>query len=171
MATAMTNPEEMKQFEEQFVDEVFNHGDFSLFEKTVSEDYVGYWFDPKGEELDYEGFRTFIEDVRGGFSDFKMEVEYYVAEDDKITVAFTTSGTHDGEFMGIPPTDEYVTIPGIFVHRFDDEGNVVEGWAVWDALAMLQQLDLVPETFTLASFLETGAKLAKRDVLQLTKGK
>jgi hypothetical protein len=55
------------------------------------------------------------------------------------------------------------------VHRFED-GKVVEAWAVWDALGQLQQLGVLPESFTLASFLETGANLAKQDVLKIAKG-
>jgi hypothetical protein len=83
---------------------------------------------------------------------------------------FTVRGTHDGEFMGIPATDNVGSTPGIMVHRFED-GKIVEAWAVWDALGQLQQLEVLPKSFTLASFLETGANLAKQDVLKLAKGK
>ncbi|WP_435075717.1 hypothetical protein [Halorubrum sp. HHNYT27] len=47
---------------------------------------------------------------------------------------------------------------------------LIEGWTVWDTLGQLQQLGDLPQSFTLASFLETGAKLAKQDVLKIAKG-
>ena len=105
-----------------------------------------------------------------GFSDFEMTVEFMLIEDAMGVTGFTVSGTPYGEFMGIPATENVGTTPGIMVQRFED-GKVVEAWAVWDALGQLQQLGVLPKSFTLASFLETGANLAKRDVLKLEKGK
>jgi steroid delta-isomerase-like uncharacterized protein len=169
MSTATKNPEELKEYEEQFIDEVWNAGEFDFLEETVSDDYVGHWFDLDQETVDKAGLRDFIEEARAGFSDFEMTPEFMLVEDDMITVGFTTSGTHDGEFMDIPPTGEAGNTTGIFVHRFDDDGMMTEAWASWDALGMLQQLGVVPKSFTLASFLDTGAHLAKQDILKLTK--
>lgn len=171
MTTAMKSAEELKEYEQRFIDETWNRGEYGIVEETVSEDYVGHWFDPEGGDVDRAGFEEFIRNVREGFSDFHMDVEFTLVEDDMVMVAFTVEGTHDGEFMGIPPTGESGTTPGIFVHRFDEDGMVVEAWAVWDALGLLQQVGVVPETFTLAAFLETGAHLAKQDVLKLTRPK
>lgn len=139
--------------------------------ETVSEDYVGHWFDLGEGEVDREGLIAFVDAARDGFSDLHMESEFMLAEDDMIAVRFTISGTRDGEFMGIPPTGKEGSSPGIFVHWFDEEGKVVEAWAVWDALGQMQKLGIVPEKFTLASFLETGANLAKQDVVKLTRGR
>lgn len=171
MAIEMKSPEELKAYEQEFVDEVWNEDKFDILEETVSDEYVGHWFDPEEGDVDKEGLRAFIQSARDGFSDFHMDVEYMIAEGDMVTVAFTVSGTHDGEFMDIPATGKSGTSPGILVHKFDTDGMIIEGWAIWDALGQLQQLGVVPESFSLASFLETGAKLAKQDVLKLTKGR
>lgn len=166
----MQSPEATKEYEQNFIDEVWNEGTYDLFDETVSEEYVGHWFDVEHGDIDRDGYRAFIEDVRSGFSDFTMNTELMIVEDDMAVVAFTASGTHDGEFMDIPATGTAGSTPGILIHRFDDEGMVVEGWAVWDALGLLQQLGVVPESFSLTSFLETGATLAKQDVLKRTRG-
>jgi hypothetical protein len=97
-----------------------------------------------------------------------MESEFMIGQDDMIAVGFVITGTHDGEYMGIPATGKEGRTPGIFVHHIED-GKAVEAWATWDALGLLQQVGVVPETFTLASFLETGARLAKQDVLKIAK--
>lgn len=171
MATAEKIPEQLKKYEQRFVDEAWNSGKYDILEETISEDYVGHWFDLEEGDVDRDGLEAFIRAVREGFSDFHMDVEFMVAENDMVAVGFTAGGTHDGEFMGIPATGKSGTIPGIFVHKFDEDGMVVEAWAVWDALGQMQQLGVVPESFTLASFLETGANLAKQDVLKRTKGR
>jgi steroid delta-isomerase-like uncharacterized protein len=170
MAIEVQNPEKIKEFEQEFVDSVWNGDDYEFIEETHSEEYVGHWFDPEGGDVDRAGLESFIKGVHDGFSDFHMDIEFMLVEDDRAATGFTVSGTHDGEWMGIPATDETGTTPGIMVHRFED-GQVVEAWAVWDGLGQLQQLGVIPESFTLASFLETGANLAKQDVLKLAKGK
>ncbi|MFB6154478.1 MAG: ester cyclase [Haloferacaceae archaeon] len=168
MATALRTEEQIREFEQKFVDDVWNGDDFGFIEETHGEDYVGHWFDLDGD-VDRDGLEAFIREVHAGFSNFEMTVEFAVVEGDMGVTGFTAGGTHDGEFMGIPATGKVGSTPGIMVHRFED-GEVVEAWAVWDALGQLQQLGVLPKSFTLASFLETGANLAKQDVLKLAKG-
>lgn len=159
---------EMRAKEERMVEEVWNGRDMDVLYDLTSEDYVGHWFTVGGEDTDREGLVEFIETVHKGFSDFEMHTEFMVAEDDMITVGFHTTGTNDGEFMGIPATDETPeATPGIMVHRYED-GKMVEGWATWDALGLLQDLGLVPEEFHLTSFLETGVNMAKQGVMRRT---
>mgnify|MGYP000197526635 CR=1 FL=1 len=170
MTTALRTEEQIREFEQKFVDEVWNGDNYDFIEETHSEDYVGHWFDLDGSDVDRVGLEAFVREAHAGFSDFEMTVEFMLVADDMGVTGFTVSGTHDGEYMGIPATDNVGSTPGIMVHRFED-GKVVEAWAVWDALGQLQQLDVLPESFTLAAFLETGANLAKQDVLKLAKGK
>lgn len=169
MAATQQTEEQIEEFERNFVEDVWNGDNYEFIEETHSEDYVGHWFDLDGSDVDRAGLESFIREIHAGFSDFEMTVEFMVAVDDMGVTGFTVNGTHDGEFMGIPATDNVGSTPGIMVHRFED-GTVVEAWAVWDALGQLQQLGVLPKSFTLASFLETGANLAKQDVLKLAKG-
>lgn len=165
---ATTDIEQMRESEERMVEEVWNEGNMDVLEELTAEDYVGHWFSMEGGDTDRDGLREFIEEVRTGFSDFHMDVEFMVAEDDMITVGFTTSGTHDGEFMGIPATNvDPGETPGIMVHRIED-GKIVEGWATWDALGMMQSLGLVPEEFRITDFLETGVNMARQGIMRRT---
>ncbi|ODR80379.1 hypothetical protein BG842_02175 [Haladaptatus sp. W1] len=158
----------MKAKEQQFVTEVWNEGNFDRIGDMVSEAYTGHWFGFEDEPVDFDGFKEFIRAVRTGFPDFEMDVEFMFAEEDMIAIGFTAVGTHEGEFMGVPPTGKAGDpVPGIMIHRFEN-GKVVEGWAVWDALGLMQQLGVIPEKFSLASFLETTLNLTKQDVLKRT---
>ncbi|WP_458206836.1 ester cyclase [Haladaptatus sp. NG-SE-30] len=147
---------------------VWNQGNFDHIDELMSEEYVGHWFGFEGESVYLDGFKEFIRAVRTGFPDLEMTVEFMFAEEDMIAIGFTVVGTHEGEFMGVPPTGKAGNpVPGIMVHRFED-GKVVEGWAVWDSLGLMQQLGVIPEKFSLASFLETTLNLTKQDVLKRT---
>lgn len=160
MALSIDTTAEMREFEQRFVEEVWNDRRYELIHESVADDYVGHWFGLDGETRGPEELEAFIREVHDGFSDFEMHSEFTVAEDDMIVIGFTTTGTHDGTFMGVPATDEYGESPGIFVHRFED-GEIAEAWATWDALGLFQQLGIVPETFTLTGLLESATGLAK----------
>jgi len=70
-------------------------------------------------------------------------VHELIAEGDTVVAYWTNTGTHQGEFMGIPPSGRKVTISGIDVHRLRD-GKMAEHWHVIEELQMLQQLGVVP---------------------------
>lgn len=66
-----------------------------------------------------------------------------IAEGDKVSARFIVSGTHTGEFLGIPPTGNAVTIIGTGIIRFAD-GKDVEHHVNFDALGLMQQLGVLP---------------------------
>lgn len=71
-------------------------------------------------------------------------IDDVVAEGDRVVVRWTNTGTHVGEFAGIPATGKPFSIVGIDIYRVS-EGLLVEHWHVIDQLAMLGQLGLLPE--------------------------
>ena len=66
-----------------------------------------------------------------------------MAGEDKAAVRWTLRGTHEGEWLGIPPTGRRFEIPGMYMIRIQN-GKIVEEWRNADRLAMLQQLGVVP---------------------------
>lgn len=67
-----------------------------------------------------------------------------LAEGDTVSVRFTGRGTHQGTFNGIPPTGKQITFAGQAIYRIAD-GKIQEGWALFDALGLLQQLGALPQ--------------------------
>ena len=53
-------------------------------------------------------------------------------------------GTHESEFMGIPPTRKEVEVTSMVFERVEN-GKVVEGWVNRDRLGMMQPLGMAPE--------------------------
>jgi predicted ester cyclase len=81
----------------------------------------------------------------GAFSDLRMDLEDVLPSGDKVVARVRCTGTHDGDFMGMPPTGKSVDFQAIDIVRFGDDGLAHEHWGVLDALAMMQQLGAVPE--------------------------
>ncbi len=80
---------------------------------------------------------------RTAFPDWVEAVEDVIAEGDKVVVRVAGTGTHQGEFQGIPPTGRRVTANGMGIGRIVG-GRIVEAWAAYDALGLMQQLGAVP---------------------------
>ncbi len=74
----------------------------------------------------------------------KMDVQDSFASGDKAVARLRVSGTHKGEFMGIPATGNLVSMNLIDITRFGDDGLAREHWGVADQLAMMQQLGVIP---------------------------
>jgi steroid delta-isomerase-like uncharacterized protein len=77
------------------------------------------------------------------FPDLHVAIEDVVAEGDKVVYRNTVTGTHQGEYRGLPPTGRSVTYNEIFIIRFAD-GLIAEIWGVVDVLAQLKQLGVLP---------------------------
>jgi steroid delta-isomerase-like uncharacterized protein len=77
------------------------------------------------------------------FPDLHVAVEDEIAEGDKVVARNTVTGTHQGEYMGLPPTGKSVTYNEIFILRFAD-GRIAEIWGVVDVLSQMKQLGMIP---------------------------
>ena len=135
-------PADPKSVMRRFFDGV-NSGDLSVIDDLVADDFVEHQPLP-GIAADKEGVRQFFESFRSAFPDFQMELHESVAEGDLACARSTTTGTHQGEFMGIPPTGKRIEVQGYDLVRIRD-GQATEHWGLLDALTMMQQLGAIPE--------------------------
>jgi predicted ester cyclase len=76
------------------------------------------------------------------FPDLHITVDDLIEAGDKIVARQTVSGTHRGEYMGIPPTGLRVTYAEIFILRFAG-GRLAESWGVVDVMSQMRQLGAV----------------------------
>ena len=89
--------------------------------------------------------RQFFTMYMAGFPDLRFETEDVVSSGDKVVSRIRATGTHTGDFMGMPPTGKRVDVQAIDIIRFAGDGLAHEHWGVFDALAMMQQLGAIPE--------------------------
>ena len=76
------------------------------------------------------------------FPDLSVTIEDLIEEGDKVVARNTVTGTHQGKYMGLPPTGKSVTYNEIFIARFAD-GRIAETWGVVDVLSQMKQLGLI----------------------------
>ncbi len=113
-----------------------------VLDEIFAPEFVDHTVVP-GQAPGVEGLKQFFAMMGAGFPDFRAVVEDVIAEGDKVAIRFTFNGTHQGEFMDIPPTGRRVTMSGIDILRVVD-GKVVELWGQEDVLGMMRQLGAVP---------------------------
>ena len=134
--------EENKALVRRFVDEVQSRGNIDALDEICSPEFVNHSA-PPGVPPNREGVKQLTAMFRQAFPDSYFSVEDMLAEGDKVATRKTFHGSHQGEFMGIPPTGQQVSMELIDIVRIAD-GRVVEHWAVGDNLGMMQQLGIVP---------------------------
>jgi steroid delta-isomerase-like uncharacterized protein len=123
--------------------ERINAGNIDGFGELLADDFVEHEEIP-GLPPTKEGVLAYFGSLLSAFPDMRMDVEDLIAVGDKAVARVTASGTHQGEFMGVPPTGKAIEIHLIDIMRFDDAGLVCEHWGVADMLALMQQLGVVP---------------------------
>jgi steroid delta-isomerase-like uncharacterized protein len=77
------------------------------------------------------------------YPDLQITIEDLIEEGDRVVSRHTVTGTHQGDYMGLPPTGAHVTYNEIFILRFED-GRIAETWGVVDVLSQLRQLGAFP---------------------------
>jgi steroid delta-isomerase-like uncharacterized protein len=122
--------------------ERINAGDIAGFGDLVADDFVEHQGMPAVPTK--EGTLEFFRALLAAFPDWRMNVEDLIAGGDKAVARVTVTGTHKGEFMGVPPTGTQVKVELIDIMRFDGAGLVREHWGVADMLSLMQQLGVVP---------------------------
>jgi steroid delta-isomerase-like uncharacterized protein len=135
--------EENKALVRRFVEEVQSEGNIEAVDELCSPEFVNHSA-PPGVPSNCEGIKQVMDMFRQAFPDSYFTVEDMVAEGDKVATRKIFYGTHQGEFMGIPPTGRQVSIGLIDIVRVAD-GKVVEHWSMGDNLGMMQQLGVIPQ--------------------------
>lgn len=120
-------------------EEVFNAGDLEAIDEIVAEDFVEHEELPPGIPQGKGAPRALVTMMRGAFPDFHAAVEEMLEDGNKVITRVRFSGTHQGEFMGIPPTGNRFDIPVIDIVEFRD-GKGIAHWGIMDQAGMMQQL-------------------------------
>ena len=135
--TAETN----KHIMERFTSEFLTTGDASLAEEFLSPDVALHF---AGQQLRGRDRYLAVVAANGDtFDDLVWTVEDMVADGDTVAVRYTMTGTHRGEFAGVPPTGTAVLAQSMAFYRLAD-GQIVEERAQLDMLGIIQQLGAAP---------------------------
>ena len=123
--------------------ERINAGDIAGFGDLVADNFVEHEV-LTGLPATKAGMLEFFRILLASFPDWRMTVEDLIANGDKTVARVTVTGTHKGEFMGVPPTGTRVEVQLMDIMRFNGAGLVCEHWGVADLLSLMQQLGVIP---------------------------
>ena len=123
--------------------ELFNKGNLSIADEIISPDYV--YHGPAGEYKGPEGVKQMVQTFREAFPDGTFTIDDMVGEGDTVAVRYTMTGTHKGDYMGIPPTGKQINMTAAFFYKFEN-GKEVKALPFSDSLTMFQQLGISPPT-------------------------
>jgi steroid delta-isomerase-like uncharacterized protein len=125
--------------------ELWNTGDVAKIPEVFHPDFAGHWppSSRKPERRGLDEVRAGLLSTRTAFPDWHEHVVDMVAEGDRVVTRYVSTGTHRGDFWGLPPTGTRITVHEMSIYRIAG-GKVVEQWCSIDELDRLMQLGAVP---------------------------
>ena len=125
-----------------FVDKVITRGNIEAAAQYVWEDVIEQVPLP-GQGPGLDGLKDILRAMRTGFPDLVFSIQEQIAEQDKVASRFEWTGTHRGEFLGIPATGRPVRVWGIVIDRLED-GRIKDTRILMDTLGLMGQLGVLP---------------------------
>ncbi|MGI8770859.1 MAG: ester cyclase [Acidobacteriaceae bacterium] len=118
--------------------EAVNKGNLDVLREVFAPNVVDH--DPAPDQAKGpDGFVRLFTDLRSAFPDLKIAPEQMVTDEDNVAIAYTITGTHQGNFLGIPSTGKKIKARGVQIARFEN-GKIVERWGSSDELGILKQI-------------------------------
>ena len=103
--------EENKALFRRWFEDVVNANDYAVVEELLAPGYVAHF--PGAPAIDRDGHKGMVELFAAAFPDWSESIQDVVAEGDRVVLRVTAGGTHEGEFQGIEPSGQTVTITGM----------------------------------------------------------
>ena len=133
--------EENKTLVREFVEVCQTRHDLDRLSDFISPEFVNHTVQPPFAPT-FEGAKQLHEMLIAAFPDMRFVIRDMVAEGDKVVTYKTLQGTHQGDFMGIPPTGKRIECDVIDIMRIAD-GKCLEHWHVMDQLGLMMQIGAV----------------------------
>jgi steroid delta-isomerase-like uncharacterized protein len=136
--------EENKDLVRRYFDTIWNKFEIAREPEFVAKDIVVHAPPIPGLPEGIAGPIQIVSTFRAAMPDLVLTNEDVFAEGDKVVQRWSTVGTHTGaDLFGVPASGKQIRLTGINEFRVAD-GRLAERWGVIDALALLQQLGIVP---------------------------
>jgi predicted ester cyclase len=138
----MTPAESNKALVRRYYEEI-DKGNIGILDEVVAEDYLDHNPPP------FPGLASGREGLKQAFNIFQHatpgyhQIEDQIAEGDKVVTRLTSIGKHEGDLPGAPKTGNDLKVTSITIHRIAN-GKLVEKWSEKDAMALLQQIGVMP---------------------------
>jgi steroid delta-isomerase-like uncharacterized protein len=133
---------ENKALVRRLFEQGMNERKTEIFNECVAPNFVNH--DLPGPAPGPEGFLQSFGMFEAAFPDLQVHLdEVLAAEDDKVITRSRWTGTHEGEFMGVPASGASVEVKFIDIWQIEN-GLLAESWVRMDFLGLMQQVGAVP---------------------------
>lgn len=132
-----------KAIVQRLYQEVWNKRKLEVIKEIISPSHALQAPNIFGSSIGPDAYKRNVLLFLAGYPDLRWTIEDTIAEEDKVVACWTISGTHKGDYMGIPATNKRVSVDGMTVHHIAN-GKIMDSTSNWDALGMMQQLGVVP---------------------------
>jgi steroid delta-isomerase-like uncharacterized protein len=126
----------------RFAEEVITQGDIESAGRFVWEDVVEQVPLP-GQGPGLDGLKDILRAMRSAFPDLDFSIKEQIAEHDKVASRFEWTGTHAGEFLGVPATGRRVQVWGVVIDRLEQR-RIKDTRIIMDILGLMIQLGVFP---------------------------
>ncbi len=123
--------------------EVWNKRRLEIVNEHLSPSHALHDPNISGAAVGPEAYKHQVARFVKAFPDLRFTIEDMICEKDRLVVSWSISGTHKGEFQGIPATNKKISVEGITIHHIAS-GKIMDSYVSWDALGLMQQLGAVP---------------------------
>jgi predicted ester cyclase len=108
-------------------------------ERIVTDDFVDHHI-PAGLSAGPPGIREFFQQILPSiFSEMRIDIDFLLAEGDRVDCHFALLARHTGEFAGISPKNNAIRCPAISTFRIAN-GRLAEAWEIFDSGDLLSQM-------------------------------
>ncbi len=129
--------EENKSLVRRYYEEVM--GDLAGIEAIVADTFVDHHFPPE-TPAGPTGVRNFFIEFAGRvFSDMRVEIDFLLAEGDKVDCHFVFHSRHTGEGVGVTPRGNTIRLPAISTFQIAN-GKLAEAWEIFDSGVLMEQM-------------------------------
>lgn len=122
--------------------EVYNSNQLEALAEVLAPEFQPHNLMP-GVPNSLEGLKGLHVLTLAAYPDFYVSVEDLFGAADKVVMRFIITGTHQGNFMGVPPTGVKIHVTGISIFRVAN-GQIVEHWGEENSLGWMQQIGAIP---------------------------
>lgn len=133
--------EENKARQRNLIEGFINSGNTTVAESLIAKDHISLDSAP-GQEQGREGLISNLARMRAAFPDLEWTIEEQIAEGDTVACYFIWRGTHQGAFLGVPPTGKRVTVRCMAFDHFV-AGQCKATRMLMDIMSLMQQLGVV----------------------------
>ena len=140
LKTQVALEEQNKDLIKNYFEEL-NKGNIELYNELLASDYKYYFPSNNSDPMNPKAVDDFLSMIFQAFPDINWEIQEIFAKGDRVVIRLIITGTHEGEFQGMPATGNKFEFSSILIYLIKD-GKIIEEREEADILGLMQQLGM-----------------------------